>query len=72
MISKILSIFLSLGASSLMVARGALWNASVFSPEGKVPLEDVKREYVREVWPNFNYITSFLYFMLKFEVLRKI
>ncbi|KAM7516385.1 hypothetical protein LguiA_005968 [Lonicera macranthoides] len=42
------------GASSLMVARGALWNASVFSPEGKVPLEDVKREYVREsiLWDN--------------------
>ncbi|KAL0543193.1 hypothetical protein IC582_018282 [Cucumis melo] len=42
------------GASSLMVARGALWNASIFSPEGKLPWEDVKREYVRKsiLWDN--------------------
>ncbi|KAI3914302.1 hypothetical protein MKW92_037380 [Papaver armeniacum] len=37
------------GASSVMVARGALWNASIFSPEGKLPWEEVKREYVRKV-----------------------
>ncbi|CBI18618.3 unnamed protein product, partial [Vitis vinifera] len=45
--------FLS-GASSVMVARGALWNASVFSPEGKVPWEDVKIEYIRKsiLWDN--------------------
>ncbi|KAI3980290.1 hypothetical protein MKX01_001361 [Papaver californicum] len=42
------------GASSVMVARGALWNASIFSPEGKLPWEEVKREYVRKsfVWDN--------------------
>ncbi|XP_021631376.1 tRNA-dihydrouridine(20) synthase [NAD(P)+]-like isoform X1 [Manihot esculenta] len=42
------------GASSVMVARGALWNASVFSPEGKVHWEEVKREYVRKsiLWDN--------------------
>lgn len=42
------------GASSVMVARGALWNASIFSPEGKVPWEDVKREYIRKsiLWDN--------------------
>lgn len=42
------------GASSVMVARGALWNASVFSPEGKVPWEDVKVEYIRKsiLWDN--------------------
>ncbi|XP_038880914.1 tRNA-dihydrouridine(20) synthase [NAD(P)+]-like isoform X2 [Benincasa hispida] len=42
------------GASSMMVARGALWNASIFSPEGKLPWEDVKREYVRKsiLWDN--------------------
>ncbi|XP_028783936.1 tRNA-dihydrouridine(20) synthase [NAD(P)+]-like isoform X2 [Neltuma alba] len=38
------------GASSVMVARGALWNASVFSPEGKVSCEEVKREYIRKVF----------------------
>lgn len=32
-----------------MVARGALWNASIFCPKGKLPWEDVKREYVRKV-----------------------
>ncbi|XP_059624510.1 uncharacterized protein LOC132267360 [Cornus florida] len=42
------------GASSVMAARGALWNVSVFSPHGKVPWEDVKREYVRKsiLWDN--------------------
>ncbi|XP_050205515.1 uncharacterized protein LOC126655388 isoform X2 [Mercurialis annua] len=42
------------GASSVMVARGALWNASIFSPEGKLHWEDVKREYVRKsiLWDN--------------------
>ncbi|PON48678.1 tRNA-dihydrouridine synthase [Parasponia andersonii] len=42
------------GASSVMVARGALWNASIFSPHGKLPGEDVKREYVRKsiLWDN--------------------
>lgn len=32
----------------MMAARGALWNASIFSPKGKLPWEDVKREYVRK------------------------
>ncbi|PIN16462.1 tRNA-dihydrouridine(20) synthase (NAD(P)(+)) [Handroanthus impetiginosus] len=42
------------GASSVMVARGALWNSSIFSPKGKLPWEDVKREYVRKsiLWDN--------------------
>ncbi|GAV64653.1 Dus domain-containing protein [Cephalotus follicularis] len=41
------------GSSSIMVARGALWNASIFSPEG-IHWEDVKREYVRKsiLWDN--------------------
>lgn len=37
------------GASSVMVARGALWNASIFSSHGKLPWEEVKKEYVRKV-----------------------
>ncbi|XP_038685945.1 tRNA-dihydrouridine(20) synthase [NAD(P)+]-like isoform X2 [Tripterygium wilfordii] len=42
------------GASSIMVARGALWNASIFSSGNKVHWEDVKREYVRKsiLWDN--------------------
>jgi tRNA-dihydrouridine synthase len=39
-----------LGAASVMVARGAMWNASIFSAKGKTPWEDVKREYVRKVF----------------------
>lgn len=35
------------GASSVMVGRGALWNASIFRPE-ETPFEVVKREYVRK------------------------
>ncbi|KAK1684382.1 hypothetical protein QYE76_045230 [Lolium multiflorum] len=42
------------GATSVMAARGALWNASVFSAKGKIPWEDYKREYVRKtiLWDN--------------------
>ncbi|KAK4843199.1 hypothetical protein QYF36_005241 [Acer negundo] len=43
------------GASSVMVARGALWNASIFSPECRLlHWEDVKKEYVRKsiLWDN--------------------
>uniref|UniRef100_A0A8N4F1A7 tRNA-dihydrouridine(20) synthase [NAD(P)+]-like isoform X2 n=1 Tax=Elaeis guineensis var. tenera TaxID=51953 RepID=A0A8N4F1A7_ELAGV len=42
------------GAASVMVARGALWNASIFCAKGKSSWEDVKREYVRKctLWDN--------------------
>ncbi|KAI9111640.1 hypothetical protein K1719_017330 [Acacia pycnantha] len=42
------------GASSVMVARGALWNASVFSPKGQLSCEELKREYIRKciLWDN--------------------
>ncbi|PKA49205.1 tRNA-dihydrouridine(47) synthase [NAD(P)(+)]-like [Apostasia shenzhenica] len=42
------------GATSVMVARGALWNASVFCAKGKSPWEDVKKEYIRKciLWDN--------------------
>ncbi|KAK1272519.1 hypothetical protein QJS04_geneDACA015222 [Acorus gramineus] len=42
------------GAASVMVARGAMWNASIFRPKGKLPWEEVKREYVRKsiLWDN--------------------
>ncbi|KAJ0977789.1 hypothetical protein J5N97_013263 [Dioscorea zingiberensis] len=41
------------GAASVMVARGALWNASIFSTS-KLSWEDVKRDYVRKciLWDN--------------------
>ncbi|KAK4764607.1 hypothetical protein SAY86_025697 [Trapa natans] len=42
------------GASSVMVARGAIWNASIFSAQGKLPWEEVRREYIRKsiLWDN--------------------
>lgn len=42
------------GASAVMVARGAVWNVSVFRPEGKLFWEDVKKEYVKKCleWEN--------------------
>ncbi|XP_068635488.1 uncharacterized protein [Aristolochia californica] len=41
-------------ASSVIVARGALWNASMFSAKCILPWEDVRREYVRKsvLWDN--------------------
>ncbi|XP_020593301.1 tRNA-dihydrouridine(20) synthase [NAD(P)+]-like [Phalaenopsis equestris] len=42
------------GATSVMVARGALWNASIFRAEGNFSWEDIKREYLRKciLWDN--------------------
>lgn len=42
------------GAASVMVARGAAWNASVFRPDGMLSWEHVKREYVKKCvdWDN--------------------
>ncbi|CAL9247016.1 unnamed protein product [Arabidopsis halleri] len=42
------------GAASVMVARGAMWNASIFSPKGKSHWEDVKKKYLRKsiLWNN--------------------
>ena len=37
------------GASSVMVARAAMWNCSVFRKEGKLPYDTVLREYLRYV-----------------------
>ncbi|ONK71594.1 tRNA-dihydrouridine(20) synthase [NAD(P)+]-like [Asparagus officinalis] len=41
-------------ATSVMVARGALWNASIFCAKGKSSWSDVKREYLRKsiLWDN--------------------
>ncbi|XP_070763797.1 tRNA-dihydrouridine(20) synthase [NAD(P)+]-like [Enoplosus armatus] len=35
------------GASSVMLARAAMWNASVFSNQGPLPLEKVMEEYLK-------------------------
>ncbi|CAK8561761.1 unnamed protein product [Lathyrus sativus] len=42
------------GASSVMAARGALWNPSIFSPEGEVSYEVTQKQYIRKciLWDN--------------------
>ncbi|KAJ8002839.1 hypothetical protein DPEC_G00163140 [Dallia pectoralis] len=35
------------GASSVMVARAAMWNPSVFRSQGLLPLEEVMKEYLK-------------------------
>lgn len=37
------------GASSVMLARAAMWNASVFTKEGPLPVEKVMEEYLKYV-----------------------
>lgn len=37
------------GASSVMLARAAMWNASVFSNQGPLPVETVMEEYLKYV-----------------------
>lgn len=37
------------GASSVMLARAAMWNASVFSNQGPLPVERVMEEYLKYV-----------------------
>ncbi|XP_050872382.1 uncharacterized protein LOC127074990 isoform X2 [Lathyrus oleraceus] len=41
-------------ASSVMAARGALWNPSIFSPEGEVSYEVTQKQYIRKciLWDN--------------------
>ena len=41
------------GAASVMVARSAMWNPSVFRKEGLLPLDDVIQEYLRFVILSF-------------------
>lgn len=37
------------GTSSVMIARAAEWNTSVFRKEGKLPIFDVVRQYLKIV-----------------------
>jgi tRNA-dihydrouridine synthase 2 len=38
------------GVSSVMTARGAMKNASIFRPEGMLPLDDVMVNYCKKVF----------------------
>lgn len=37
------------GCTSVMIARAAEWNPSIFRKEGMIPLLDVVREYIKMV-----------------------
>lgn len=37
------------GASSVMLARAAMWNASLFRSQGALPLEKVMEDYLKHV-----------------------
>lgn len=37
-------------ASSVMIARAAMWNPSIFRKEGFCPLKDVMQDYIKYVW----------------------
>ena len=41
------------GASSVMIARGAMWNASIFRPT-PVPINDIIVNYLKKVHQLFN------------------
>jgi hypothetical protein len=51
-----------------MAARGALWNPSIFSPEGKVSYEIMEKEYIRKVtiflYSTLAYTQSHTYYLL--------
>ncbi|XP_040264922.1 tRNA-dihydrouridine(20) synthase [NAD(P)+]-like isoform X2 [Bufo bufo] len=49
------------GASSVMVARAAMWNPSIFRREGLLPLEDVMRDYIRHAVSYNNHYTNTKY-----------
>uniref|UniRef100_A0A670YIL0 Dihydrouridine synthase 2 n=1 Tax=Pseudonaja textilis TaxID=8673 RepID=A0A670YIL0_PSETE len=48
-------------ASSVMVARAAMWNPSVFRKEGLLPLKDVMQEYIKYAVRYDNHYTNTKY-----------
>lgn len=45
-------------ASSVMIARAAMWNPSIFRKEGPFPLKEVMQDYIKYVW----WSSSFFFF----------
>ncbi len=44
------------GASSVMIAREAQWNPSIFCKNGKEPIEDVIKKYLKYVSTRNNHL----------------
>jgi len=53
------------GASSVMVARAAMWNCSVFRKEGRLPYDTVLREYLRYAFKYDNHGLNTKYCVLQ-------
>ncbi|KAJ6666070.1 hypothetical protein lerEdw1_000974 [Lerista edwardsae] len=49
------------GASSVMVARAAMWNPSIFRKEGPLPLKEVMQEYIKYAVRYDNHYTNTKY-----------
>ncbi|XP_063309636.1 tRNA-dihydrouridine(20) synthase [NAD(P)+]-like [Pelobates fuscus] len=49
------------GASSVMIARAAMWNPSIFREKGILPLEEVIRDYIRIAINYDNHYTNTKY-----------
>ncbi|XP_063801340.1 tRNA-dihydrouridine(20) synthase [NAD(P)+]-like isoform X2 [Pseudophryne corroboree] len=48
-------------SSSVMIARAAMWNPSLFRREGTLPIEDVMRDYIRHAVRYDNHYTNTKY-----------
>lgn len=49
------------GSSSVMVARAAMWNPSIFRKEGPLPLKDVMQQYIKYAVRYGNHYTNTKY-----------
>jgi len=57
------------GCSSVMIARGALWNCSIFQKNGEDPREKVVRKYLEHVCNKFGFDSFSLSLSLSLSLL---
>lgn len=57
----------SFSATSVMVARGAQWNPSVFNPNGMLPVFDMMRQYVNLAKQYENHFSNTKYTLCKMQ-----
>lgn len=50
------------GTSSVMLARAAMWNVSIFSKRGPFPVEKVMEEYLKYVGLLFDVVDELMMF----------
>ena len=54
--------------SSVMVARAAEWNPSIFRTEGKLDVHTVIKQYLKLVSIPLNYVYTYMYFGTRYLV----